>query len=97
MNMDENDVLLRERVTRIEQDLKSEIEQRKKLDAVVEDMRDIVSEIRHMRLDLQSINTKVNALEEKPAKRWDTVVVGIIAAIAGGLGTLILSLMTGGH
>jgi uncharacterized membrane protein YjjP (DUF1212 family) len=97
MGMDENDVLLRERVTRIEQDLKSEIEQRKKLDAVVEDMRDIVSEIRHMRLDLQSINTKVNALEEKPAKRWDTVVVGIIAAIAGGLGTLILSFMTGGQ
>lgn len=94
--MDENEVLLRERVTRLEQDLKSEIHQREKLDAIVEDMRDIVSEIRHMRLDLQAINVKVNDLEGQPAKRWDTVIVGIISAVVGGLGAALVSVLMGG-
>ena len=94
--MDENDVVLRERVTRIEQDLKAEIKQREKLDAVVEDMRDIVSEIRHMRLDLQSINEKVNDLEAKPAKRWDGIISAILGALAGGLGAMILASLLGG-
>ena len=94
--MDDNIVKLIERITRVEQNLNAEIEQRKKLDAIVEDMRDIVSEIRHMRHDLQSINTKVNALEEQPAKRWDTVIYGIIGAVAGGIGTMIISMLVGG-
>ena len=94
--MDENDVVLRERVTRIEQDLKAEIKQREKLDAVVENMRDIVSEIRHMRLDLQSINEKVNDLEAKPAKRWDGIISAILGALAGGLGAMILASLLGG-
>ena len=91
--MDENDVHLRERVTTVETDLKNEIKAREKLETVVDEIRDIVSEIRYMRLDLQEITKKVNSLEEKPAKRWESIVAAIIGAVAGGVGTAIVTLI----
>ena len=91
--MDENEVKLRERVTKIETDLDNEIEARKKLEDIVDDMRDIVSEIRHIRLDFNTLAGKVNNLEEKPAKRWESVIAAIIGAVAGGLGTALVSLL----
>ena len=88
--MDENDVKIRERVTKLEADLDNEIKEREKLADVIDDMRDIVSEIRHMRLDLNEITVKVNEIEAKPAKRWDLIVTGTIsAAVSGILGFVI--------
>ena len=94
--MEESEVKLRERVTKIEADLENEIAQREKLGQLVDDMRDIVIEIKHMREDLKAINDKVNTLEEKPAKRWESTIAGIIGAIAGGIGAAFISFITGG-
>lgn|GEM_PF-907232 len=94
--MEESEVKLRERVTKIEADLENEIAQREKLGQLVDDMRDIVIEIKHMREDLKAINDKVNTLEEKPAKRWESIIAGIIGAIAGGIGAAFISFITGG-
>lgn len=94
--MDENEVTMRERVTRLEEKLDAETEQRKKLDAVVEDMRNIVSEIRYMRIDLKKIDEKVESIENKPAKRWDSIIAAVIGAVGGGLGGALLSLLSGG-
>lgn len=94
--MDKEDVELRDRVARLEEKLNAEIENRKKLDSVVEDMRDIVSEIRYMRVDLKKIDEKVNTIEQKPAKRWEGLITGLIGAITGGVGVIIVSLLTGG-
>ena len=33
--------------------------------------------------EIESLTGKVNELEEKPAKRWDTVVAAIISALIG--------------
>ncbi len=90
--MEESEVKLRERVTKIEADLENEIAQREKLGQLVDDMRDIVIEIKHMREDLKAINDKVNTLEEKPAKRWESIIAGIIGAIAGGIGAAVINL-----
>ncbi len=94
--MEESEVKLRERVTKIEADLENEIAQREKLGQLVDDMRDIVIEIKHMREDLKAINDKVNTLEEKPAKRWESIIAGIIGAIAGSIGAAFISFITGG-
>ena len=94
--MEESEVKLRERVTKIEADLENEIAQREKLGQLVDDMRDIVIEIKHMREDLKAINDKVNTLEEKPAKRWESIIAGIIGAVAGGIGAAFISFITGG-
>lgn len=94
--MDENDVALRERMTRVEADLKNEIKEREKLSDVIDEIRNIVLELRYMRTDMQKIDKKVNALEEQPAKRWESVVAAIIGAVAGGIGTTLIAKLIGG-
>lgn len=94
--MDENDVALRERVTRVEADLKNEIHEREKLSDVIDEIRNIVLELRYMRTDMKKIDDKVNALEEKPAKRWESAIAAIIGAVAGGLGGALISKLIGG-
>lgn len=94
--MDENDAKLRERVTRVETDLANEVKAREKLEAAVEDMRDIVSEIRHLRLDFNKMTEEVSELKEKPVKRWESVIAAIIGAVAGGIGTALIHLLIGG-
>lgn len=94
--MDENDVLLRERVTKVEADLKNEIREREKLSDVIDEIRNIVLELRYMRTDMKKIDEKVNALEEKPAKRWESAIAAIIGAVAGGLGGALISKIIGG-
>lgn len=96
MPIDENDVKVRERLTRLEADLQTEIKQREKLDAIVEDMRDIVSELRHLRLDYNGLNERVQEIAEKPVKRWDGLISAIIGAIGGGLVTFIITKFIGG-
>lgn len=94
--MDENDVALRERMTRVEADLKNEIKEREKLSDVIDEIRNIVLELRYMRTDMQKIDKKVNALEEQPAKRWESVVAAIIGAVVGGIGTTLIAKLIGG-
>lgn len=94
--MDENDVALRERMTRVEADLKNEIKEREKLSDVIDEIRNIVLELRYMRTDMKKIDDKVNALEEQPAKRWESVVAAIIGAVAGGIGTTLIAKLIGG-
>lgn len=91
--MDENDVKLRERVTKLEADLDNEVKQREKLADIIEEMRDMVGEIRRLRVDFNTINNKVDNLQEKPAKRWEAVIAGIIGAIAGGIGSALIGLL----
>ena len=59
-------------------------------------MRDIVSEIKRIRVDLNEIGSKVNGLEEKPAKRGEMLAGALIGAIGGGCGTMLLNLLLGG-
>lgn len=94
--MDENDVALRERMTRVEADLKNEIKEREKLSDVIDEIRNIVLELRYMRTDMKKIDDKVNALEEQPAKRWESVVAAVIGAVAGGIGTTLIAKLIGG-
>ena len=90
--MEESEVKLRERVTKIEADLENEIAQREKLGQLVDDIQFIqnVDQVQ------KAINDKVNTLEEKPAKRWESIIAGIIGAIAGGIGAAFISFITGG-
>lgn len=45
---------------------------------------------------IPALSKEIQEIKDKPAKRWDTVVVGIIGAIAGGIGTYLVNLLTRG-
>ena len=53
-------------------------------------------EIKHMGEKLGDVSEKVDALEDRPAKRWDALIGAVLGALAGGLGTVLVSLLTGG-
>lgn len=42
---------------------------------------------------IPALSKEIQEIKEKPVKRWETVVVGIIGAIAGGIGTYLVNLM----
>ena len=75
-------------IATLKAEVKALSENSKRHEELIESIRDVVGELQLMR---QTLNTttekidivaeKVTEIENKPAKRWDTVVVGIISAV----------------
>ena len=42
---------------------------------------------------IPQLSKEIQEIKDKPAKRWDTIVVGILGAIAGGIGTALIQLL----
>ena len=42
---------------------------------------------------IPQLSKEIQEIKEKPVKRYETVVVGIIAAVAGGIGTFLLNMV----
>ena len=89
---------LLERLTIVEQSLKSEHKRLDGITAIVKsvqemcfEMKQLSFEMKQMRGDLNSVSEKVGELEKKPAKKWDTVVIAVISAVGGCIGTTIVS------
>lgn len=94
--MEENDIRLRERITALEQS-QQVIEARvDKIDEIVMSIKEVVIELKQMRTDMNRIDRKVTELDERPAKHWESLVAAVIGAVAGGLGTALISIITGG-
>jgi len=94
--MEECDVQVRERLTAVEASCKSAHKRIDKQEEIVENIRNIVEEIKYMREDLNAISNKVNDLESKPAKHWDLLITAIISAGASGTIGFIISKFIGG-
>ena len=94
--MDENDVRVRERLTEVESSCKSAHKRIDKQEGIIENIRNIVEEIRFMREDLNSVVSKVDEIEKRPAKHWESIIsAGISAIVGGGLGFFISHLIGG--
>ena len=94
--MEDNIVQIRERLTVVEESCKSAHKRIDKQETILENIRNIVEEIRFMREDLNSVTKKVDELEKQPAKRWDLIITAVISAGASGLIGFILSKIIGG-
>ncbi len=57
---------------------------------LAQEMVGLTKEVGFMNQTLVQLTAKVASLEEKPAKRWDTLVSGILGAVAGAIGAMIL-------
>jgi SMC interacting uncharacterized protein involved in chromosome segregation len=94
--MDENDVKVRERLTAVESSVKSLHKRVDKQEDLIDNIRSMVIEMKNMREDINRIDGKVTEIENKPRKWWDAVISAIIGAVAGGIGTFILTKFIGG-
>lgn len=86
------------RLTEVEARAKSNTRRLDELKPIVDEIHKMsevlvvmTSEVKHTNKDVGEIKNKVEALEEKPAKRWDTVITVIITAVLTGLVTLAMT------
>lgn len=57
---------------------------------LAQEMVGLTKEIKYMNTSLASLTAKVSQLEGKPAARWETLVTGLIGALAGAVVTYLL-------
>ena len=82
-----------ERLTAVEQSLKSLHKRQDHSDELIKSIYEMSIEIKNMREDLNGITEKVEQIEQKPAKRWEAIIAAIIGAVGGSVGTAIISLI----
>lgn len=57
---------------------------------LAQEMVGLTKEIKYMNTSLASLTAKVSQLEGKPAARWETLITGLIGALAGAIATYLL-------
>ena len=83
--MEVDDKELWERLTVVEQSTKSAHHRLDSLYKLTESVHIIATETKAMREDVNDITERVDEIEKKPNKRYETVVAAIITALVGGL------------
>lgn len=99
MNECENKCVNEHRFKQIEDDLKQLREKNSadhkefynRIESTEKAMVESMSDRKHINEKLDKIDVNVEALMQKPAKRYDTVVTGIITAVVGALVGFLLS------
>ena len=94
--METNEKEIFERLTAVEQSLKSLHKRQDHSDELIKSVYEMAVEVKNMRETLNNVVEQVEEVRNKPAKRWDSIVAALIGAFAGGLGTAIISLLLGG-
>ena len=94
--MEDFEIQTRERLTALEQGLKTIDERVDKIDEIVTSIKEVVIELKQMRTDVNRIDKKVTEIESKPAKRLDTITVSIISAIISFIAGYFLPHLMGG-
>ena len=82
-----------ERITAGEQSVKSLHKRQDHSDQLVESVAKMASKMEHMSKELDDVSEKVNDLESKPAKRWESVIAAIIGAVSGSIGTALIGML----
>lgn len=83
--MDNEQKEMWERLTAVEQSAKSAHHRLDSLDKLTESVHILAVETKAMREDVSDITSRVDEIEKKPNKRYETVVTAIITALVGGL------------
>ena len=81
----ENEKEVWERLTAVEQSTKSAHHRIDGIEKLTESVHIIATETKAMREDVNDITSRVDEIEKRPTKRYETVVTASITAIVGGL------------
>lgn len=81
----EHEAEIRERLASVEQDCRSINRRLSNLERLTESVHTIATETKAMRADVNDITARVDEIEKKPIKRYDTVITSIITTIIGAI------------
>lgn len=68
----------------------------KKVSEDVKKMNELLTEVKYMREDLSKVTKKLNEIESKPQKRWDTLITAAISALTSGILGFVVAQLIGG-
>ena len=88
--------MIRERLTALESSCAALQKRLDHIEELVESVQKMTVEMQHMREDLNRMAAELTDIESKPAKRWETIISALLGAVAGGMGTMLLSVILGG-
>lgn len=81
---------LQARMIRMEEQVKTLFKQQSNIEKLTETVHTLALSIKEQGMNLQSTDKKldgvqadVDELKQKPAKRWETVITGVISALVG--------------
>jgi len=81
----ENEKEVWERLTAVEQSTKSAHHRLDSLDRLTESVHILATETKAMREDVSDITSRVDEIEKRPTKRYETVVGAIITVLVGAV------------
>ena len=73
----------RERLAKLEQDSKSVHHRLDNVEGLVESVHVIATETKAMREDMNSLTGRIEEIEQRPQRRYDTVITALITAVIG--------------
>ena len=91
-----NEVEIAERLAALEQDKKAAHHRLENLEKLTESVYSLAQSVKSMQEDLKNIMARVAKIEERPVKRWETLIAAIITVLISGVGGFILSKIIGG-
>lgn len=94
MNEQEKEMI--ERITKVESAVSALNERVDRHEKLIDSIQSLATSVKCMGENVEKLEGKVDELCAKPAKRWDSVVVAVLGAVAGGLGTAIVTVVLGG-
>lgn len=86
-----DEVEVEHRFSLLEQDQKSVHRRLDNLEKLVESVHTIATETKAMRRDMNDITDRVDEIERRPQKRYETLVTAIITALVGAIVGYILN------
>ena len=87
--MDAENIL--QRLTAVEQAVKSAQHQIDETKALINSIRDLASEVKHMREDVNKMQADIDTIKARPAKRYELIITTVITALTSGILGFVLS------
>ncbi len=84
---------IRERLSGVEASLKSAHHRLDNYEYIIKSVHEMTVKLKFMTERLDELIMRVGAIEQKPAKHWDTLVSGILGAAAGGVGGALIAFL----
>lgn len=72
------------------QEIKEEVKQNRELTIAV---KEIATEMKHLREEQQDMNKRLKIIEDKPVQKWDKVTTTIIGTVVGAVAGAIIGLI----
>ena len=90
----EDTIKMHERLSALEQDQKSTHRRLDNLEKLVESVHILATEMKATREEVDNFGTRLDEIEKKPIKRYDSFVTACITTLAGGIVGYLINFLT---